>query len=104
MGHVIADAHVITKITANPIPIAPLVFLDTPKKGHKPRNLDRTKLFTNIAPTAITSKFSISLRYLLSFLRFLYRIIAMMTAIVRKAPGGRVIITEGDCVKVGMIV
>ena len=41
---------VITEVTAKPMPIEALRFLETPKKIHKPRNLVYTKLLINTAP------------------------------------------------------
>ena len=42
-------AIVITNVTAAPIPIAVLTFLETPKKGHIPKNCASTILLTNMA-------------------------------------------------------
>jgi hypothetical protein len=47
-SHVSAFAQLITKITANPIPIAELSFWDTPKNGHNPKNRVNTKFCMNI--------------------------------------------------------
>ena len=60
MRHVI----VITKVTARPIPSELPVCLDTPKKGHIPKNYTRIKLLTNTAIMIIIRKLPISL-YLL---------------------------------------
>jgi hypothetical protein len=38
------EARAITKMTANPIPVADSTFLETPIKGHKPRNWVSIKL------------------------------------------------------------
>ena len=45
-----AEAIVITKITAPPIPAAVFVRLETPKNGHIPRNWLNTTLLTSAAP------------------------------------------------------
>ncbi len=49
-------AIVITNVTAIPIPSAVSTFLDTPKNGHIPKNLDKTKLLTRMALTIMTNK------------------------------------------------
>ena len=49
MRHVI----VMTKVTATPMPKALEVLLETPRKGHIPKNCTTTKLFTNTAATII---------------------------------------------------
>ena len=41
---------VITEVTAKPMPIEALRFLETPKKIHKPKNLVNTKLLIKTAP------------------------------------------------------
>lgn len=46
MAPATADANVMTKITATPIPLAVLVFFDTPRNGHNPRNWLSTTLLT----------------------------------------------------------
>jgi len=43
----------ITKITAIPIEKAAFVFLDTPKNGHNPKNLERIKLLIKTMLMAI---------------------------------------------------
>ena len=50
-------ARVSTKATAAPMPRAVSIFLDTPKKGHIPRNWLNIMLLTNIAEMNI-SKYS----------------------------------------------
>jgi len=45
----ITEATVITKTTAILIPVAVSTFLDTPKNGQIPKNLDRIKLLTKMA-------------------------------------------------------
>ena len=42
-----------TKMTARLMPTAELIFLDTPKNGQHPKNLDSTKLSTKIALSRI---------------------------------------------------
>ena len=59
MSHVTIVAKVMTKITAAPIPNEVDIFLDTPRKGHIPRNCVNTILLTNIADINII-KYSIS--------------------------------------------
>ena len=44
------DDKVITKITAPPIPAAVSTFFETPRNGQIPKNLEKIKLFTKIAP------------------------------------------------------
>jgi len=44
---------VITNITANPMPKAVEIFLETPRKGQIPKNCDKTMLFTKIAAIKI---------------------------------------------------
>ncbi len=39
-----------TKVVAIPIPNAAEILLETPKKGHSPKNLTSTKLLTIAAP------------------------------------------------------
>ena len=50
-----ADEIVITPITAPPIPAAVFIFLETPRKGHKPRNWLKTTLLTIAVLTAINN-------------------------------------------------
>ena len=59
-----ADAKVKTKVVANPIPMAVSIFLDTPMKGHNPKNLTSTKLLTSTVPIN-KSKYSIIIMVLL---------------------------------------
>ena len=47
------DATNITKVVAQPIGKAVSNFLETPKNGHKPKNIAKTKLFANTAPMKI---------------------------------------------------
>ena len=47
--YVTIDAIVIKNVTAAPIPIAVLTFLETPKKGHIPKNCASTMLLTKTA-------------------------------------------------------
>ena len=56
IGHVTNVARVITKITATLIPTAVSSFLDTPRNGQIPKNLDNTKLFVRIAAKKIETK------------------------------------------------
>jgi hypothetical protein len=42
------EDRVKTNAVAIPMPIADSSFFDTPIKGHKPRNLERTRLLTKI--------------------------------------------------------
>ena len=42
------EDNVNTNAVAIPMPIADSNFLDTPINGHKPRNFERTRLFTKI--------------------------------------------------------
>ena len=49
------EASTITKVTARPIPVAVSIFLETPKKEHIPRNLDKTKLLINNADINIVN-------------------------------------------------
>lgn len=51
---VIKVAKVITNITAAPIPVAVESLLDTPKKGHIPKNWENTILLTNMVDMIIT--------------------------------------------------
>ena len=44
-----------TKITATPMPVAVSVFLDTPRKGHSPRNWLNTTLLTREDAIKITN-------------------------------------------------
>ena len=39
-----------TKVTAMPMPTAVSTFLETPRKGQQPRNWEKMKLFTRMAP------------------------------------------------------
>jgi hypothetical protein len=48
-NQLMAAETVITNVTAIPIPVAVSNLLETPRKGQIPRNLARTKLFTNMA-------------------------------------------------------
>jgi hypothetical protein len=50
MSHEATDDNVITNITAMPILKEVSTFLETPRKGHIPKNLVKTKLFTRIEP------------------------------------------------------
>jgi hypothetical protein len=45
-----------TKVVAKPIPIADWYLLDTPIKGHSPKNLTNTKLLINTALIKIKNK------------------------------------------------
>ena len=45
--YVITDANAKTKVTATPIPTAVSTFLETPKKGHIPKNCDVITLLTS---------------------------------------------------------
>ena len=56
IGHVTAVARTITKITATDIPTAVSNFLDTPRNGQIPKNLDNTKLLVRIAAKKIEIK------------------------------------------------
>ena len=47
MKEVKNEARVITKTTANPMPMAESIFLETPMKGHNPRNWVKMKLLMN---------------------------------------------------------
>jgi hypothetical protein len=49
------EVSVITKITAIPIPKAESSFLETPKKGHKPRKRESRKFWMKMADMAITN-------------------------------------------------
>ena len=49
------DAIPITKITANPIPSAVSVFLDTPRNGQIPKNLIKTKLLASKPPITMAN-------------------------------------------------
>lgn len=51
--HVIAVATTITKATAIVMPYAAPRFLETPTKGHMPRNWENTILFTSMAVRTI---------------------------------------------------
>ena len=55
MNHVTSEAIDMTKITAKPIPTAESTFLDTPIKGHKPRNWVRMKLLTKTKVSIIAT-------------------------------------------------
>ena len=61
-----------TNITAALIPIAVLIFCDTPKKGHIPKNWDNTTLDIKIAEIMIIT-YSI-INYFLLFLKFYFYI------------------------------
>jgi hypothetical protein len=50
MSHEITAVMVITKVTANPIPLAEPAYPETPRKGQMPRKYERTKLLTTAAP------------------------------------------------------
>ena len=58
---------VITEVTAKPMPIEALRFLETPKKIHKPKNLVNTKLLIKTAPMN-SVKYSPSMRHSLQVL------------------------------------
>ena len=58
--YVNAEAIAITNATAAPIPMDVSTFLDTPRNGQIPRNLDSTKLFTNTALIIIVNILIIS--------------------------------------------
>lgn len=45
-----AAVKVNTKVVAIDIPTAVSILLETPMKGHKPKNLTSTKLLTNTVP------------------------------------------------------
>ena len=70
MAPATAEANVITKITAEPIPAAVLVFLDTPRKGHKPKNWLSTTLLTNEDEISMINKSLIIYLFLPSFCCF----------------------------------
>ena len=59
-----AEASVITKMTAAPMPPAVLVFLDTPRNGHSPRNWLKTTLLTREELIKMINK-SLSMFFLL---------------------------------------
>ena len=42
-----------TKVTAMPMPTAVSIFLETPRKGQMPRNWEKMKFFTRMAPSAM---------------------------------------------------
>ena len=70
MQPVTTEDKVITKIIAAPMPAAVLTFLDTPKKGHKPKNWLKTTLLIREELTRITSKSFIVAIYFSSFCSF----------------------------------
>ena len=51
-----------TNVTAAPMPSAELIFFDTPRKGHTPRNWERTILLMNIAVMMIDMYVSMAVR------------------------------------------
>jgi hypothetical protein len=53
-------AKKITTITANPIPTTDFIFVDTPKKEHKPKNCISTMLLINIDEIKIANNSIIS--------------------------------------------
>jgi len=61
MFHVTADATVMTKITAMPMPVAVSILLDTPMNGQSPRNRASTKLLTNTVLMMIRKRVFIGL-------------------------------------------
>lgn len=74
---------VITNITANPMPAAVDIFLDTPKNGQIPKNCDNTILLTKTAVIKI-------IRYAMVYaLRSLLKIM-IRPAKAKKAPGGMI--------------
>lgn len=93
--HVDADARVMTNITAIPIPIEVSISLETPKKEQSARNRISTILFINIELSSIMyhvrSLETIFYPYFFSHLFFA----AIMKAIVKKAPGGIMNISDG---------
>jgi len=56
----VAAARVSTKVVAKPMPRAESMLLETPIKGHSPKNLDKTTLLTSTAPKN-KSRYSVNL-------------------------------------------
>jgi hypothetical protein len=51
-----AEAIVITKMTATLMPVAVLILLEQPRKGQMPKNWEKMKLFTKIAPREMETR------------------------------------------------